>query len=125
MAERPRGPRQGASKKSATSTSGSKSAGSARTPANRPAAPRPMTKTAAAQSDRKRRKKPLTFGRVVGRIFLILLGVIVAGGVAAAAFVVISYQRLTLPDPNAEFTTNTSYIYFAGGKSKLGDIEIQ
>ena len=102
MAERPRGQRAGASRNS-------------RTPSGRPA----------GSSKRKKPKKKLTPGRVIGRIIITLLAIVVAGGLAAAAFVVVSYQQIKLPDPNAEFTTNTSNIYYADGKTKLGDIAVQ
>ena len=81
--------------------------------------------TGASTSGTKKRKKKRGPGRVIGRIALSLLVLVVVGGLASAAFVVVSYQRLTVPDPNAEFTTNTTNIYYNNGKAKLGDIEIQ
>lgn len=73
----------------------------------------------------KRKKKRLTPGRVIGRILLVLLGLVVVGGLAGAAVLVVAYQRVQVPDPNTEFTTNTSYIYYGDAKTKLGSIEVQ
>jgi len=72
-----------------------------------------------------KRKKKLTPGRVIGRIFIVLLGLVVVGGLAGAALVAVAYQNIKVPDPNTEFTTNTSFIYYHDAKTKLGDIEVQ
>jgi len=86
--------------------------------ADRPKASRPTKR-------KTKRKKKLTPGRVIKRILLTLLAVIVGAGIAGAAAVAIAYQRTEIPDPNTEFTTNTSYIYYDNAKTKLGDIEVQ
>ncbi|SDS69361.1 transglycosylase domain-containing protein [Microlunatus soli] len=113
MAERPRGPRTSASSKSRTPSARRKTDAKGASAATR------------APKGGKKGKKKLTPGRVIRRIALTLLTLIVVGGLASAAFVVISYQNLKLPDPNAAFTTNTSNIYYDDGKTKLGDIEVQ
>lgn len=73
----------------------------------------------------KRKKKRLTPGRVIGRILLALLGLVVVGGLVGAVLIAIAYQRVQIPDPNTEFTTNTSYIYYGDAKTKLGTIAVQ
>lgn len=125
MAERPRGQRPSASRKSRTPSNRSAAGGrSANRPAGKPSG-KPAGKAPGKASAKGSGKRKLTPGRVFGRIVLTLLALVVVGGLAAAAFVVISYQNLKLPDPNAEFTTNTSNIYYSDGKTKLGDIEVQ
>lgn len=52
------------------------------------------------------------------------LGALVVGivGIAAAVF---AYQRTEIPDPNKSFQTQTTYIYYANGKSKVGQFAEQ
>jgi membrane peptidoglycan carboxypeptidase len=88
-----------------------------------PVSPQKTTAPGSGRASTKRRR--LTAGQVFGRIVLTLLTMVLVGALAGAAFVVVSYQRVQIPDPNADFTTNTSYIYYADGKSKLGNIEVQ
>ncbi|HEY9292034.1 MAG TPA: transglycosylase domain-containing protein, partial [Microlunatus sp.] len=83
------------------------------------------TRASTSGAGNKRRKKKAGPGKIIGRIALTVLVLVVVGGLASAAFVGVSYQRLTVPDPNAEFTTNTTNIYYHNGKTKLGDIAIQ
>ncbi|QDP94827.1 penicillin-binding protein [Microlunatus elymi] len=82
-------------------------------------------KATANKATGRKQKKKRGPGRIIGRIALTMLILVVVGGLASAAFVGVSYQRLTVPDPNAEFTTNTTNIYYHNGKTKLGDIAIQ
>jgi len=72
-----------------------------------------------------KRKKKLTRGQKVGRFFLwagisvlslILIGIIL---------VVVYYQRVQLPDPNAAFTTSTTTLYYRDGTTELGTLAIQ
>ncbi|MBO0812084.1 MAG: penicillin-binding protein, partial [Microlunatus sp.] len=73
----------------------------------------------------RRRRRRLTAGQVFGRIFATIVGLVVLGGVAGAAMLAVAYQRVQLPNPNAEFTTNTSFIYYDNAKTELGDIAVQ
>lgn len=59
--------------------------------------------------------------RVVKWLMLVgLAGVLVLVGLAAVV-----YKTTNLPDPNAQFKTQTSYIYYADGKSRLGQFALQ
>jgi len=50
---------------------------------------------------------------------LLSLGVIGVGAIAVA------YSMVKLPDPNSDFQTNTSFVYFADGKTKIGSFQVQ
>ncbi|HSK33828.1 MAG TPA: transglycosylase domain-containing protein [Propionicimonas sp.] len=50
---------------------------------------------------------------------LLSLGVIGVGAIAVA------YSMIKLPDPNADFQTNTSFVYYADGKTKIGSFQVQ
>ena len=60
------------------------------------------------------------------RGILITLGALtVLGLISATAVVVIGYTTTTRPDPNAEFNTATTFVYYKDGKSELGNFAIQ
>ncbi|ROR54708.1 membrane peptidoglycan carboxypeptidase [Luteococcus japonicus] len=52
------------------------------------------------------------------------IGVLVMALVSMIAGLVF-YNRTSLPDPNEEFTTNTTFLYYNDGKSKLGSFAVQ
>ena len=52
------------------------------------------------------------------------LGVVLLVGAAMLAFI-IAYQSVDIPDPNEDFQTETSFVYFADGKTELGEFELQ
>ena len=63
--------------------------------------------------------------RAVKRIFQVL-GILVALGlVAAAAVVFIGYTTTKLPNPNKDFKTATTFVYYNDGKAELGNFAIQ
>ena len=63
--------------------------------------------------------------RVVVRI-LQVIGIMTALGlVAGVAIVAIGYSTTKLPDPNADFNTATSFVYYNDGKAQLGTFAIQ
>jgi len=82
----------------------------------RSAGPRSVPKT-----NRKGRKKRSLWVRIPLWILSILLivGVIGAGAVAYA------YSTIKLPDPNSDFKTNTTFVYYNDGKTKLGSFQVQ
>jgi len=45
--------------------------------------------------------------------------------VAGSALLGFAYATVKLPDPNADFQTNTSFVYFRDGKEKMGSYQIQ
>ncbi|MFI2707381.1 transglycosylase domain-containing protein, partial [Nocardioides sp. CER28] len=50
-----------------------------------------------------------------------LLGLIVLGAIV----LVVAYQKTSIPNPNKAFQTQTTNIYYAGGKSKIGQFAVQ
>ena len=50
---------------------------------------------------------------------LLSLGVIGVGAIAVA------YSMVKLPDPNSDFQTNTSFVYYGDGKTKIGSFQVQ
>ncbi len=88
-------------------------------------AAKPGTGKATAAGKGKRVKKPLTAKRVIGRIFLGLLTGTLVLMIAAAVGAIWFYQRTELPDPNKDFQTSTTFIYYNDGKSKIGNFAIQ
>jgi membrane peptidoglycan carboxypeptidase len=72
-----------------------------------------------------RPKKPLTGKQKLRRALKWCLLVALAGVVVIAGFAVVVYNTTSIPDPNAEFKTQTSYIYYADGKSKVGQFAMQ
>ena len=75
---------------------------------------------AADEPARKKRKRPLGLSilKWTGIVLLSLL-VLGAGGLWAA------YSSVEIPDPNAEFQTNTSFVYYADDKQQIGTFQIQ
>jgi membrane peptidoglycan carboxypeptidase len=61
------------------------------------------------------------FRRVVGA-FAILVALCVIAGVGVVAY---GYSTTQLPNPNKDFETATSFVYWNDGKSELGDFAIQ
>ena len=75
----------------------------------------------APKTNRKGRKKRSLWLRIPLWILSIMLvvGVIGAGAVAYA------YSSIKLPDPNSDFKTNTTFVYYNDGKTKLGSFQVQ
>jgi membrane peptidoglycan carboxypeptidase len=72
------------------------------------------------------RHKTTTLGRRwARRIFMTLGALTLLGMIGAIGVVVIAYTTTTRPDPNAEFDTATTFVYYNDGKSELGSFAIQ
>ncbi|CAI9403079.1 transglycosylase domain-containing protein [Aestuariimicrobium sp. T2.26MG-19.2B] len=86
----------------------------------------PRTRTASpAGRGAPRRKRKLTWKRVVGRIAVVTtVGALVLALVAAIAGLMF-YQRTTLPDPNKDFNTNTTFVNYRDGKTRIGSFAVQ
>lgn len=59
--------------------------------------------------------------RIVQR--LLVIGIVAV--VIVVAVVYFAYRSTTVPDPNSAFQTQSSYVYYANGKSQLGQFAIQ
>ncbi len=60
------------------------------------------------------------------RRFFTWLGVtVLALAIAGGTVIGVAYATVQLPDPNADFQTNTSFVYYRDGKEKLGSYQIQ
>ena len=70
------------------------------------------------------RKKPSRKTRIL-KVVKWLLIVTLVGMLALATTGFIVYKRTSIPDPNAEFLTETSHIFYSDGKSELGQLAVQ
>lgn len=70
------------------------------------------------RADRKRRPlwQKIVGGVVAGVLALVLVGVLVFAGL---------YATTKVPDANADFQTNTTYLYFNDGTTQLSDLAVQ
>ncbi|WP_375430830.1 transglycosylase domain-containing protein [uncultured Friedmanniella sp.] len=78
----------------------------------------PVAKRPEAKAPRKR-------GRAAKRIFAALAILIALGLVSVTAVVAVGYTTTDLPNPNADFETATTFVYYGDGKSELGSFAIQ
>ena len=69
-------------------------------------------------------KKPSRRTRIL-KVVKWLLIVTLVGMLALATTGYIVYKRTSIPDPNAEFLTETSHIYYSDGKTELGQLAVQ
>lgn len=54
---------------------------------------------------------------------VLALGVVLA--LLGALAVVVVYRAIEIPDPNAEFETETTHVYYRGGKQEIGQFALQ
>jgi membrane peptidoglycan carboxypeptidase len=103
------------------------SAPAKKTAAKKTAAKKPPAKKTAAKNGKptKNGKKPRTRAQKIRRVLLLVaLAGLSCVLIAAGAFAYL-YQTTELPDPNAEFETNTSFVYYSDGETELGRYAIQ
>ncbi|MFT3971504.1 MAG: transglycosylase domain-containing protein [Micropruina sp.] len=67
------------------------------------------------------RKKKSGWRRFFTWLGVTVLVLVVAGGTVLG----VAYATVKLPDPNADFQTNTSFVYYRDGKEKIGSYQIQ
>ncbi len=104
------------------------SLGRSRDTDSRSAAHKPSRRTNAAGSGgrggsrrgRKGSRRGL-LGRLVRGVLILGLAMILIGTVGAYVF----YQQAKLPEPNADFLTQTSTLYFRDGTTQLGQLSVQ
>lgn len=68
---------------------------------------------------RKKHRRPVV--TVLKTALIVVLAVILVGLVG----VLVAYQRMHLPDANSDFRTNTTFIYYRDGTTKIGSLSIQ
>jgi len=78
--------------------------------------------TRASSKSPKNGKPTASRWRRVGK-WLLILGLI--GILIAAGSFVFLYQTIDVPEPNEDFETQTSFVYYAGGKEQLGQFATQ
>lgn len=99
---------------------------------NKPAKKAPAKKssaTAATGSSRNgangangaRGKKRGVVSKIFGGLILTVLVAMIAG----FAVIGVAYTQTTIPDPNKDFQTNTTYLYYRDGKTQLGNLAVQ
>lgn len=75
----------------------------------------------AAKNSTARKSKPSGWRRFFLWSGIGLLVVLLAAGTGLG----VAYATVALPNPNADFQTNTSFVYFKDGKTQLGSFSIQ
>jgi len=70
-------------------------------------------------------KRQRSRGAKVRRILLYLLASALVFALVAVGGFVYLYKTTKLPDANADFETNTSFVYYHGGKDELGQYAVQ
>ena len=75
-------------------------------------------KRAAGTTTKKKRNPWL---RALGWLGITVLGLGVLGTIGVA----IAYAQIELPDANRDFKTNTTFVYYADGKTQLGSFAVQ
>jgi membrane peptidoglycan carboxypeptidase len=73
----------------------------------------------------KTQKAPLSVRQRLLKVLKWAVIVMASGFVLLTLLAVIVYQRTSIPNPNEEFQTQTTNIYYAGGKAKLGQFAQQ
>jgi membrane peptidoglycan carboxypeptidase len=72
------------------------------------------------------RPKPAFRKRTIaGRITLALVGFVLLGLIGVTAVVAVGYTTTTRPDPNADFQTAVTNVYYNDGKARLGNFAVQ
>lgn len=77
-------------------------------------------------AETKRGKKGKSRARKIwGRIGITALVAFLVLGVSGLGAFLFLYSTTDLPDPNEDFTTNTTFIYFRDGRNQLGSLAVQ
>ena len=59
------------------------------------------------------------------RAVIWLVSIMLSLGVVAVGVIAVAYSMVKLPDPNSDFQTNTSFVHYADGKTKIGSFQVQ
>ncbi|MBO1031956.1 penicillin-binding protein [Tessaracoccus sp. SD287] len=87
-------------------------------PASKPGTTTPTAKKAG-------RGKNSRAWRIVGRSFAVLGILVLVMALVTTIAALVFYQRTELPDPNKDFNTNTTFIYYNDGTTKMGNFAVQ
>ncbi|MGA4506758.1 transglycosylase domain-containing protein [Propionibacteriaceae bacterium G1746] len=63
--------------------------------------------------------------KIIGRSFAVLGILVLVMALATTIAAIVFYQRTTLPDPNKDFSTNTTFIHYNDGTTKMGNFAVQ
>jgi transglycosylase len=96
----------------------------------RPGAPQQPGKPHPDQGGKKegkgRKKGNVSRARKIwGRIGIVSLVLFLIVGLSGIGTFMYLYATTKLPDPNSDFTTNTTFIYYNDGESQLGSLAVQ
>ena len=85
-----------------------------------------MADPKSSKAPKKNEKKPRSRGRkIVGRVVAGLAITVLVAIIAGFAVVGIAYTQTNIPDPNSDFRTNTTFVYYRDGKTQLGNLAVQ
>ena len=59
------------------------------------------------------------------RALIWFVSIMLSLGVVAVGAIAVAYSMVKLPDPNSDFQTNTSFVYYNDGKSRIGSFQVQ
>ena len=76
-------------------------------------------------ADDVRGRPPRRNANARGCLAVLVALVVLVAIIAGFAVVGVAYSQTDIPDPNRDFQTNTTYIYYRDGKSQLGDLAVQ
>lgn len=113
---------------------GTRAGGAAKKSASRPAkkttrkaAAKPAKAAAAGARGKtgKTGKPPRTLGGKIRRVLFYLFIVGMVGLIVGTGTFIYLYKTTDLPDPNADFETNTTFVYYSNGTDEIGRFAIQ
>ena len=81
------------------------------------------TKKAAKPRRAKRQKSRAR--KFWGRLGVTALVLFIIGGLAGLGGFIFLYSTTNLPDPNEDFTTNTTFLYYEDGRNQMGSLAVQ
>jgi len=73
----------------------------------------------------KKTKRPARSGSRLRRVLTWLLALGLVGALLAVGGFLVLYQAIDVPDPNEDFETQTSFVYYNDGESQIGTFATQ
>ncbi len=99
--------------------------GSARSSGRPPTNRRRDTKSKPRRADASKKKAPQTKGSRLRRAVKVLLIAGIVGVLMMGTMFFLAYRATTIPDPNTAFQAQTTKVYYAGGKTRIGQFATQ